>query len=82
MRVRVLYFAAVRDVTAREEESLDLPETVRTVEDFADFLGTRYPPLVDRLRALRFARNEVFADAVDALAPGDVLAVIPPVAGG
>jgi molybdopterin converting factor subunit 1 len=82
MMVRVLYFAAVRDVTTRGEESLDLPETVRTVEHFAGFLATRYPPLADRLRALRFARNEVFADAEDALAPGDVLAVIPPVAGG
>ena len=35
-----------------------------------------------RLIATRFARNEVFADESDAIASGDVIAIIPPVAGG
>jgi molybdopterin converting factor subunit 1 len=82
MRVRVLYFAAVRDVAATEEETLELSEPVRSVGDFGRFLAARYPALGARLGALRFARNEVFAEAGDAIADGDVIAVIPPVAGG
>jgi len=39
-------------------------------------------PLVDRLRYVRFARNEEFAQPSDLIAEGDVIALIPPVAGG
>jgi molybdopterin converting factor subunit 1 len=82
MRVRVLYFAAVREITGREEESLDLPGSVRSVGDLGPFLAARYTPLEGRLLGLRFARNEVFATEGDTMADGDVIAVIPPVAGG
>jgi molybdopterin converting factor subunit 1 len=82
MRVRILYFAAVRELVAREEESIDLPETVRTVADFATWLVTRVTELQGRMASVRIARNEVFARSDEALAEGDVLALIPPVAGG
>jgi molybdopterin converting factor subunit 1 len=82
MRVRVLYFAAVRDLVAREEESLDLPEAVRTVRDFTAWLSTRHRALEGRLGSVRVARNEAFALADEAIVEGDVLALIPPVAGG
>jgi molybdopterin converting factor subunit 1 len=82
MRVRVLFFAAIRDIAGLEEELLDLPEPVRSVGDLAPFLAARYPALEARLGAIRFARNEAFAEAGDPLADGDVIAVIPPVAGG
>jgi molybdopterin converting factor small subunit len=42
----------------------------------------REPALAGRLSAVRFARNEVFARLEDELADGDVVAVVPPVAGG
>ena len=35
-----------------------------------------------RLASVRFARNEEFAESRDAIAEGDVIALIPPVAGG
>ena len=82
MRVRVLYFAAVRDIAGLEEELLELPELVRSIGDLAPFLAARYPALEARLKAIRFAQNEAFAEAGDTLADGDVIAVIPPVAGG
>ena len=82
MRVRVLYFAAVRDIAGREEETLELPGSVRSVQDVGLFLAARYPALEERLATLRFARNEAFADARENLVDGDVIAVIPPVAGG
>jgi molybdopterin converting factor subunit 1 len=82
MRVRVMYFAAVRDVTGVDDESLELPDGTRTVGDFAVHLVARYPALEPYLSALRFAQNEEFASPAAVLADGDVLAVIPPVAGG
>jgi molybdopterin synthase sulfur carrier subunit len=82
MRVRVLYFAAVRDLLGRDEEWLELPPQVRTVRDFGDLLAQRYPGLVAHLPALRFARNETFAEPGEDLVSDDVVAIIPPVAGG
>jgi molybdopterin synthase sulfur carrier subunit len=82
MRVRALYFAAVRDLVGAPEEALELPASVRSIGAFAVFIAARNPALADRLGAVRFARNETFADASDAIDEGDVIALIPPVAGG
>ena len=82
MKVRVLYFAAVRDLTGTGEEELDLPADVRTVAAFGAFLERAHPPLAGRMKHVRIARNEAFAAAADPIAAGDTLALIPPVAGG
>lgn len=81
-RVTVLYFAAVRELVGSGEEACVLPDAVRTVADFGAHLEHVHPALAGRLGAVRFARNEVFAEATEVLDDGDVLAVIPPVAGG
>jgi molybdopterin converting factor subunit 1 len=80
--ITVLYFAAVRDLAGVDEEKLTLPATVRTIADLALYLPTHKPALEGRLGAVRFARNEAFARNEDPLATGDVIALIPPVAGG
>jgi molybdopterin converting factor subunit 1 len=82
VKVTVLYFAAVRDLVATGEEALDLPPDVRTVGDFARFVARARPALEGRMAHVRIARNEAFAADEEALAEGDVLALIPPVAGG
>lgn len=82
MRVRVLYFAAVREIVGLEEETLDLPRSVVFVGTFLTFLEQHRPELSGKLSSVRIARNEVFASDGEALGDGDVLAVIPPVAGG
>jgi molybdopterin converting factor subunit 1 len=78
----VLYFAAVRELVGTDEERVVVPDDVRTVGALADFLERRHPALSGRLGHVRFARNEVFAVAGEPLAAGDVVALIPPVAGG
>jgi sulfur-carrier protein len=55
---------------------------VRTIGALRDCLALREPKLALPLRAVRFARNEEFVDEGQALDDGDVVAVIPPVAGG
>jgi molybdopterin converting factor subunit 1 len=80
--VTVLYFAAVRDLAGVSEEALDLPSGVDTVQALCTYLQVHRPALDGRLAHVRFARNEEFARGTDALAEGDVVALIPPVAGG
>lgn len=82
MNLTVLYFAAVGDLVGRAEERLEVPPSVTTVGALASHLVALYPALSDRLRYVRFARNEAFADASERLEDGDVVALLPPVAGG
>ncbi len=82
MKIKLLYFAAVRDLVGKDEEDVELPANVTSVEALAAFLPGRHPRLEGRLGSVRFARNETFAEKNEALAEGDVVALIPPVAGG
>ena len=82
MKVTVLYFAAVKDLVARDEEQLELPSSVTTIASLATHLEAVHVELEGRLGYVRFARNEEFAANDDALADGDTIALSPPVAGG
>jgi molybdopterin converting factor subunit 1 len=82
MVVRVLYFAALREAVGVSEEAIELPPHVRTVGALADHLAARHRPYSERRNHVRLARNEAFAVDDDPLAEGDVIALIPPVAGG
>ncbi len=81
MRVRLLYFAAVRDLAGIAEEACDVPEGL-DVAALARWLEARHEPLAGRLSHVRFARNAVFASDEARLEEGDEIAVLPPVSGG
>ncbi len=82
MVVRVLYFAGLRDTLGLGEESIDVPPSIRTVGQLCEHLAARHRPYAERKAHVRVARNEAFAQEGEALADGDVIALIPPVAGG
>jgi len=82
MSIRILYFAATRDLVGKSEEELDLPAEATTLRALLGVLTARHPSLEGRLRQVRVARNETFADLDEAVVNGDVVALIPPVAGG
>jgi len=81
MRIRVLYFAVFREQIGRDEDVVQLAPGAR-VRDAIAALAARHAA-VDRLRGrFRVAVNQEFSDEERALADGDELALIPPVAGG
>lgn len=82
MTLRILYFAGLRDAVGLSEETLELPAGVATVGALADHLASRHLAYAQRRAHVRIARNEAFADDDEPLADGDVVALIPPVAGG
>jgi molybdopterin converting factor subunit 1 len=81
-RVRILYFAALRDLTGREAEWLDLPPETATVGAAVAHLERTRPELAGRLASVRAALNETFAAPDEPIADADTLALIPPVSGG
>lgn len=80
--IRLLYFAAVRELMGKGEEELDVPTSVTRVADLVAHLERVHPELAGRLAGVRIAVNEEFAAAADPVRSGDVVALIPPVAGG
>jgi molybdopterin converting factor subunit 1 len=81
MQVTVRYFAGHRDITGTAQEVLNVPDEC-TMQELWLTLEARYPALVPFRGRVLCARNQQFVDATTALAPGDVIAFIPPVSGG
>lgn len=81
MKVRVLYFAALKDLRGVAEESLDLPDDVTDVRGTVSFLEAKYA-LANATAQCRVAVNEEFVALNHPIAEGDIVALIPPVSGG
>lgn len=82
MKIRLLYFAAVRELVGTDEEEMDVPPNVSTIGALAAHLPSVHAGLAGRMTSVRLARNEAFATNDERLEEGDVVALIPPVAGG
>jgi molybdopterin synthase catalytic subunit len=81
MRISLLFFGPVRDLTGKECVDQELPAGAN-IDALAADLAERYPALRAGMPALRFAVNQEFAGGQRVLAEGDEVAVIPPVSGG
>ena len=82
MTIVVLYFAALRELLGKSEETLsELPGTL-TIETLSELLVQRHPTLSPHLGSVRFALNESFVDSGAQVTDGDTVALIPPVSGG
>lgn len=82
MRVRLLFFAALRDVVGAAEQELVLPDDVNNVARLLECLPSEIPTLRARLASVRVAINETFVDGDASLQEGDTVALLPPVTGG
>ena len=83
MRVRMLYFAALRQAAGATEQELELPVGA-CFGDARRAASESHPALGALLAstAIRGARNGAFVAEDEPLAEGDELALIPPVSGG
>lgn len=81
MKIQVLYFAVFRERIGRDEEPLELPAGARVTDAIAA-LAARHAAIEALRGKFRVALNQDFAPDDRALADGDELALIPPVAGG
>ena len=81
MRIRVLYFAILRERLGRDQEILDLTGTP-TIGDAVAEIAARHPEVERLLPQAQTAVNRSMATASHALRDDDELALLPPVAGG
>jgi MoaE-MoaD fusion protein len=81
VRIRVLFFGVLRDVTGLREDSIDVPEGGLAASVF-DHYSTRFPRLGEMSKSIVLAVNQKFCAPSEALSDGDELAFLPPVSGG
>lgn len=85
MKVKVLYFASVREKLGKDAEELDLPAGVATVAGLRSHLRERGGAWADAMaegKLLRAAVNQDMAQPATAIKAGDEVAFFPPVTGG
>ena len=85
MKLKVLYFASLREKIGKEAEEIELPAGVATVAGLRGHLQRRGGPYENAFaeKALvRAAVNQDMVQATAAIKAGDEVAFFPPVTGG
>jgi molybdopterin synthase sulfur carrier subunit len=85
VKLRILYFASLREKLGREAEELELPAGVATVAALRSHLrgrGGAYEGAFAEKILLRAAVNQDMVPPTAAVKAGDEVAFFPPVTGG
>ncbi len=85
MKLKLLFFAALREQVGVADESIDLPDGITTVAALRTYLmhrGEAWQRALASNRALRVAVNQDMAQGSTPVSSGDEVAFFPPVTGG
>ena len=85
MKLRVLYFASLREKLGKDAEEIELPAGVATVAGLRSHLqrlGSSYENAFSEKTLLRAAVNQDMVQGEAAIRAGDEVAFFPPVTGG
>lgn len=81
MKVKILYFAQLREERGLAEETLETESDLRA-RDLLDRIATRSPTVKTMRNALSIAVNGTIVSRDFVLSDGDELALLPPMSGG
>ena len=81
MRVRVLFFGQLKEITGVAQEEAELSDGAR-VEDLFERYGRRFPKLASFRASIAASVNQEYATWRKPLSSGDEVAFLPPVSGG
>ena len=85
MKLKVLYFAALREQVGIASEEIDLPREVTTIAGLRSHLtqrGDAWKSALAEGKLIRMAVNQDMAKPSAAINAGDEVAFFPPVTGG
>jgi molybdopterin converting factor subunit 1 len=80
-RVKLLFFATLRDRAGTKSMELDLPSGL-TVQGLRDKISHDFPNLKDSMRSVLITINREYAFDEAVIPPNAELAMFPPVSGG
>jgi molybdopterin synthase catalytic subunit len=81
MRVRVLFFGQLREITGLQQEDAELGEGARLEDLFAHY-GEQFPKLLEFRASVAASINQEYAPWRAPLSQNDEVAFLPPVSGG
>jgi molybdopterin converting factor subunit 1 len=81
MRVKVLFFGMLKELTGRAEEVADLPEEA-TLADLVRHYEERVPRMKNFAGAMAMSVNQEYSGPERRLKAGDEIGFLPPVSGG
>jgi molybdopterin converting factor subunit 1 len=81
MKLRVLFFSVLRDITGSDEVVLELPAG-STMGDLLLQIESRWPRLRDWQNSLLLALDQTYVKREALLHEGGEVAIMPPVQGG
>ena len=85
MKVKVLFFAGLREQVGMSGEEIELPADVTTVAALRSFLagkGSSWNEALSEKKLIRTAVNQDMVEAGARIKAGDEIAFFPPVTGG
>ena len=81
MKIRVQFYAQLRDLVGKDEDDVDLAEG-STVRDLLERIYAEKPTLRAHDKTLLFGAGVEFVDRNHKLKSGEEIAIMPPVQGG
>ncbi len=85
MKVKIFYFAKVREVLGIDKEEINIGGDVRTVADLIEFLkyrGSQWQVIFGMSSSLRMAVNQELVEVSHMISANDEIAFFPPITGG
>jgi sulfur-carrier protein len=85
MKIKVLYFARLKEAVNYSTEEIDLPADIKTVTALKNHLASRgdtWADLFSGKQTIRAAINHELVDNLAKITAGDEVAFFPPVTGG
>ena len=85
MKLQLRFFASLRESLGVSQESIDIPETIKSIADLRIYLverGNSWAEVLAQGKVLRCALNQHMVEASTALQEGAEVAFFPPVTGG
>ena len=81
MKIKVLYFASLKDKLRKNSEELNIKEN-SSIKDLKELIIKKYPEVKELLEKCMVALNENYVNDEVILKDNDTIAFIPPVGGG
>ncbi len=85
MKIKLFYFAKVREAIGIDREELDLGSDIKTVSDLIEVLkgrGSHWQDMFSMSTTFRMAVNQEMVEATHKISANDEVAFFPPITGG
>jgi molybdopterin synthase sulfur carrier subunit len=85
MKIKLFYFAKVREVLGIDREEIDVESDIKTLAELVAFLklrGSQWQSIFDMSSSYRMAVNQELVEASHIINANDEVAFFPPITGG